>query len=137
MLSEKDLIGVWRLVVHFYLNDDGSTDEGPLGNRADGLLIYHEDGYMAASMMRTEPVTTEDGSPLETYLGSSDEYLGYSGRWHLRDGVVVHEVVIASHPRVVNTEQLREAQLDDDGCLTLRRHLGGSHQSIVMDWRRA
>jgi hypothetical protein len=135
MLLERDLVGVWRLVAHFYLEEDGSTGEGPLGDHADGLLIYHDDGYMAASMMRTEPLTSEDGSPPATYLGSSDRYLGYSGRWHLRDGLVVHEVAIGSHPRVVNTEQIREVRLTG-GRLTLRRRLDGPHRYVVMDWQR-
>lgn len=130
MLAEKDLVGVWRLVAHFYLEDDGSTSEGPLGDQAEGLLIYHGDGYVAASLMRTGPSTGAD------YLGSSDDYLGYSGRWHVRDDTVVHEVVIASHPRVVNTEQVREARLAEDGLRLLRR-LGGPHDRVVMDWRRA
>ncbi len=36
------------------LENDGSVSEGPLGDKAAGLLIYHEDGYMAASLLRTE-----------------------------------------------------------------------------------
>jgi len=132
MLSERDLVGAWRLVAHFYVEDDGSTSEGPLGDKADGLLIYHADGYMAASMMRTEAPAGEPS----TYLGSAEDYLGYSGRWQLRDDVVVHQVAIGSHPRVVNTEQIREVQLHD-GCLSLRRRLGGPHEYVVMDWRRA
>jgi len=136
MLSEKDLVGVWRLVAHFYLDDDGSTSEGPMGDQADGLLIYHEDGYMAASLMRTEPLTSENGSPPPTYLGSTDNYLGYSGRWYLRGDTVIHEVFIGSHPRVVNTEQVRQVKLDDSGLRLLRR-LDGPHDHVVMDWRRA
>lgn len=135
MLSEKDLIGVWRLVSHFYLEDDGSASEGPLGNEADGLLIYHADGYMAASLMRNEPLAGIDGVPPATYLGSADDYLGYSGRWRLRGNAVVHHVVIGSHRRVVNTEQVREALLHD-GVLRLQRRLGGPHAYVVMDWRR-
>jgi Lipocalin-like domain len=136
MLAEKDLVGVWRLVAHFYLEDDGSTSEGPMGDRADGLLIYHEDGYMAASLMRTEPLTGENRSAAATYLGSTDDYLGYSGRWYVRDDTVVHEVVIGSHPRVVNTEQVREVSCAEGGLRLLRR-LGGPHDYVVMDWRRA
>lgn len=136
MLSEKDLVGAWRLVAHFYLENDGSTCEGPMGDQADGLLIYHEDGYMAASLMRTEPPASENGSPPATYLGSADDYLGYSGRWHLRDDTVVHEVVIGSRSRVVNTEQVREVTLGGRDLRLLRR-LGGPHDSVVMDWRRA
>ncbi|MEV4517944.1 lipocalin-like domain-containing protein [Dactylosporangium sp. NPDC049525] len=132
MLSEKDLVGVWRLVAHRYLEDDGSASEGPMGEHADGLLIYHEDGYMAASLMRTGPGT----APPQTYLGSADDYLGYSGRWRVHGETVVHEVLIGSHPRVVNTEQVREATVDGGGLRLLRR-LGGPHDAVVMDWRRA
>lgn len=135
MLSEKDLAGSWRLVSHFYLEDDGSTSEGPLGEQAAGLLIYHGDGYMAASLMRTEQPGGQDGAPSEAYLGSTDDYLGYSGRWHLRDDVVVHKITIGSHRRVVNTEQIREVLMRDD-ILRLRRRLGSPHAYVVMDWQR-
>jgi hypothetical protein len=130
MLADTDLIGAWRLVAHYYLDDDATVAEGPMGAKADGILIYHADGYMAASLMRTEPAA--DGA---TYLGSADDYLGYSGRWRLRDGEVVHDVVIGSHARVVNTEQIREVTLAD-GLLSLRRRLGGPHDWVVMDWQR-
>jgi hypothetical protein len=136
MLSEKDLIGVWRLVDHFYLEDEGTTSEGPLGAEAAGLLIYHADGYMAASMMRTAPPADAAGAPAATYLGSADDYLGYAGRWHLHHDAVVHEVAIGSHQRVVNTRQVRDVQRRGDG-LRLQRRLGGPHQYVVMDWRRA
>jgi hypothetical protein len=136
MLSEKDLVGVWRLVDHFYLENDGSMSAGPLGSRADGLLIYHEDGYMTAAMMRTESLSGDNDSPPPAYLGSSDNYLGYAGRWQLRGDTVIHEVSIGSHQRVVNTRQIREVQLHE-GRLRLQRRLGGPHQYVVMDWRRA
>lgn len=136
MLSEKDLIGVWRLAEHSYLEEDGSAIEGPLGNQADGLLIYHEDGYVSASMMRTQPLTGEGGSAPPAYLGSSDDYLGYAGRWHLQGDTVIHEVEIGSHQRVVNTRQIREVSMYD-GRLRLQRRLGGPHQYVVMDWQRA
>ncbi|MEU7616417.1 lipocalin-like domain-containing protein [Micromonospora rifamycinica] len=136
MLAEEDLTGTWRLVAHYYLEHDGAVSEGPLGDHADGLLIYHEDGYMAASLMRTAPPAGGDGSPPAAYLGSVDDYLGYSGRWRLRGNTVMHYVIIGSQPRVVGTEQVREVTLDD-GVLRLTRHLGGPHDFVVMDWRRA
>jgi len=133
MLSEKDLIGTWRLVSHHYLRGDGSVSEGPMGASADGLLIYQADGYMAASVMRTGE---SDEAPA-TYLGSADDYLGYSGRWWVRgeDGVVVHDVVIGSHPRVVRTKQEREVHVTDFG-VSLRRPMEGEFRYVVMDWRR-
>ncbi len=48
----------------------------------------------------------------------------------------MHDVVIGSHARVVNTEQVREVTLDE-GRLSLRRRLGGPHEYVVMDWQRA
>ncbi|QMU67362.1 lipocalin-like domain-containing protein [Streptacidiphilus sp. P02-A3a] len=135
MLSEKDLVGVWRLVSHFYVDSDGSTSEGPLGDKADGLLIYHRNGYMTASMMRTVPLTTEDCAAPQTYLGSADDFLGYAGRWRLAHNVVVHQVSIGSHARVVNTRQFRHAEMIQD-TLRLRRRLGGPHALVVMDWQR-
>ncbi|MFC0540692.1 lipocalin-like domain-containing protein [Kutzneria chonburiensis] len=131
MLSEKDLVGAWRLRAHYYLEDDGAVAEGPMGEKAAGILIYHECGYMAASLMRTEPAT--DGA---TFLGSAADYLGYSGRWRLRGDEVVHDVSIGSQSRVVNTEQVREITLAD-GVLSLRRRLDGPHDWVVMDWLRA
>lgn len=135
MLSEKDLIGAWRLENHYYLDRDGSVSEGPLGADAEGLLIYQEGGHMTASMMRTR-FPDGDGTPPPSYLGSSDNYLGYAGRWSVDGGLVWHEVLVGSHPRVVNTRQVREIRLTERG-LSLRRRLDGPHQYIVMDWRRA
>ncbi|WP_033213222.1 lipocalin-like domain-containing protein [Kitasatospora phosalacinea] len=131
MASEQDLVGAWRLIAHYYLEEDGSTSEGPLGDAAAGLLIYHQDGYMAASLMRTRPA-----AGAETYLGSADDFLSYSGRWQVRGDTVVHQVSIGSHARVVGTEQVREVVLRD-GELRLQRSLGGPHAHVVMDWRRA
>jgi hypothetical protein len=131
MLSEKDLVGAWRLKAHYYLEDDGTIAEGPMGEQAAGILIYHEHGYMAASLMRTEPAT--DGA---TFLGAAADYLGYSGRWRLRGDEVVHDVSIGSQSRVVNTEQVREVALAD-GVLSLRRRLDAQHHWVVMDWLRA
>ena len=134
MLSEKDLIGVWRLTAHYYLHEDGSISEGPLGKGADGVLIYDATGWMGVGMMRTESVTaTADagtGPPLSFYLG-------YTGRWRVSGDEVVHEVTVGSHPRVADTDQVREARLHDGGLSLRRPVLPGSTRYIVMDWCRA
>lgn len=136
MVTEDDLVGTWRLVACFYVDEDGSASEGPMGDRADGLLIYHGDGHMAASLMRQEPLSRNDGADVPTYLGTADDYLGYTGRWYVRDDTVVHEVVIGSPRRVVDTEQARRVEMTGGG-LRLSRNLDGPHACVVMDWRRA
>ncbi|MEV6118491.1 lipocalin-like domain-containing protein [Streptomyces sp. NPDC052109] len=128
-ISGESLVGSWRLVAHFYLAEDGSTRPGPCGEHAEGLLIYDGRGYMSAALMRT-------GRPAADGSGTRAGYMGYSGRWRVAGDRVVHEVLVSSHPRVVNTEQVREARLEN-GRLTLRERLGGAPRSLVLQWRRA
>jgi Lipocalin-like domain len=128
-MSAESLVGAWCLVSHFYLAEDGSTRVGPCGDKAEGLLIYERHGYMSAALMRTDyPVTDGSGTPVG--------YMGYSGRWRMESDGVVHEVLVSSHPRIVNTEKVKEARLNRDR-LTVRERLGGSPRYIVMEWRRA
>lgn len=127
MLAEGDLVGVWRLDSHHYLNGDGSTDEGPLGERPDGMLIYEARGYVSVAMMRTEDGPRTDGPVVR--------YMGYSGCWRVSDDLVIHEVAVSSDPRIVNTAQIREALLDHDG-LTLRRRIDETPRYIVLRWQR-
>nr|WKU62170.1 Aln5 alnumycin cyclase [uncultured bacterium] len=131
MLSEKDLIGAWRLVSLYYRDEDGSTGEGPLGPAVDGLLIYGEHGYMGVGMMRVGDRPGADHRPGYP----EDCYLGYSGRWRSEGDVVVHDVAIGSHPRVVGTEQVRDVRLDGDR-LVLSRPVAGASRRIVMEWLR-
>lgn len=134
MLSEADIIGVWRLISNLDVDEDGATSEGPLGPHPKGLLIYSGHGYMSVSMMRTgrlSGASSGPGKPPTTYMG-------YSGTWRLIDGVVVHEVEVSSHPRMVNTTQIREAVLAD-ARLTLYATalIDGRAQRRVLSWQRA
>lgn len=134
MLSEADFIGVWRLISNLDVDEDGTTSEGPLGPHPKGLLIYGGHGYMSVSMMRTgrlSGASSGPGRPPTTYMG-------YSGTWRLVAGVVVHEVQVSSHPRMVDTKQIREAVLDDD-LLTLYATtlIDGRTQRRVLSWQRA
>lgn len=128
MLSEEDLVGVWRLTSHYYLNGDGSTDEGPLGAQANGLLIYDASGYISVSLMRADGSSGPDEPAVA--------YMGYSGRWQLATGVVVHEVEVSSHPRIVNTAQIREVRVDHNG-LTLRERIDETPRYFVLHWSPA
>lgn len=129
MTTEQELIGVWELVDQTYLGADGATREGPLGPRAEGLLIYGEHGYMSVGLMRAA------GAPTGGPGGVPVTFMGYSGRWWLADEAMVHEVVVASHARIVDTRQVRELRLEGDR-LTLRERLDESPRYLVLNWRR-
>lgn len=157
MLSERDLIGVWRLISNLDIDEAGNTSEGPLGPTPKGLLIYERDGYLSVSMMRNSSAPRcddsldEDDSPGENDSPGEDagvgpqkpqtprtDYMGYSGKWRLVDGKAVHEVEVSSHRHMVDTEQIREIVLNGDR-LTLygTAIVGGRHQRRVLHWQRA
>ena len=127
MPSEEDLVGVWSLTSHYYLNEDGSTDEGPLGAHAVGLLIYEAHGYISVGLMRVGGGRSDSNGP--------HAYMGYSGRWRIADGVVIHDVRLSSHPHVIGTAQVREARVDR-GLLTLRERIDETPCYFVLCWHR-
>jgi hypothetical protein len=128
--APEDLVGVWRLVSHTYLDADRGSSPGPLGDDATGLLIYAPDGHMSVALMRRP---TGSGPVPD---GRVTDYLGYAGQWHLESGTVVHQVEVGSHRRVVGTRQIRQIGLSQ-GTLTLRERLDESPRHLVLRWRRA
>ena len=134
MLSEADLIGVWKLISNLGLDEGGIVSEGPLGPHPKGLLIYDGRGYMSVSMMRTGRLNDAGSGPVQP----STFYMGYSGTWRLVNDVIVHEVEVSSHPHMVNTKQIREAVLGDDRLtLYATALIGGRLARRVLSWRRA
>lgn len=132
-MSDEELVGAWRVVSHCFLDEQGATSDGPCGPHAAGLLIYDVHGFVSAALMRTEPADEDATGPGG---GPPATYMGYSGRWQVKGDVVVHEVVVSSHSRIVNTEQVRDFRVDGDR-LTLRERLGDSSRFLVLEWQRA
>jgi hypothetical protein len=132
-MSADDLIGVWRLVEYFELDDTGATSEGPLGPDPQGLLMYGRDGHVAVSMMRT-PHGPGPGWP--DVPDGQETFMGYAGRWRLEgDGKVVHQVQVSAHPRQVGTEQVRDVVLDGDHLTLYGTRLTGDGRRMLR-WRR-
>src|SRR4029077_12305621 len=48
----EQLIGAWRLVSYVETPVDGSPKRFPLGEDAEGIIMYTPDGYMSAQLMR-------------------------------------------------------------------------------------
>jgi len=114
------LIGVWRLVTVEDHQADG-TILHPYGERALGYLIYHPEGYMAASVMASErPRLEKQVRPWEL---TPDEAAGvlqtmgsmYSGVWELRDeSTVIHHVHAALIPNMIGQDEVRPFELKGD-----------------------
>lgn len=123
-MRADDLIGVWRLVSFEELDDTGTTSRGPLGADPRGRLIYTRDGHVSVNMMRgTDP------GPVP--------YMGYAGTWRLDGSQIVHRIEVTPRPDWVDTEQTREATLQDDHLtLHARTRIGGTEHRRVLVWRR-
>jgi hypothetical protein len=130
--SADDLVGVWRLVAYFELDDAGVTSEGPLGPAPEGLLMYGADGHVAVSMMRTP---CGPGPAWPDVPDGQETFMGYAGRWRLAGDQVVHQVQVSAHPRQVNTEQVRDVVLDGDDLTLYGTRLTGDGRRMLR-WRR-
>jgi hypothetical protein len=129
MTTRADLVGTWRLVSYHDVGARGERAEGPLGPAPAGVLIYHPQGGVSVSMMRT-PETGTSGA-------EGEQFMGYAGEWHLDGDSVVHRVVVSSHDRMVGTEQVREISWQH-GDLVLRGSavIDGVPKHRELTWRR-
>ncbi|MEV6771799.1 lipocalin-like domain-containing protein [Nocardia sp. NPDC051030] len=119
---DHDLVGVWQLVEFGAAADNGRGIDGPLGPDPSGFLIYTPDGHVTVSMMRTRP-------------GPGPSYMGYAGRWDVRDGRLTHHIVVASRADWVGTAQERHARLDGDELHVSAEPPGRGSERAVR-WRR-
>ncbi len=131
------LIGTWRLERWEIVYDDGRPPECPLGEDAEGLLIYTADGFVSASLARARRAPfdeSDDGAKARAFEG----YFGYCGRYAVRDGAVIHRIAIAPNPALAGVETLRHVSIDGDR-LTLSGpdFAAASPRSHRIVWRRA
>ena len=83
----EQLIGAWRLVSYIESPVDGSPKRFPMGEKAQGIIMYTPDGYMSAQLMTPgrRNFASGDwfkGTPEETAEEASG-YIAYSGPFHV------------------------------------------------------
>jgi Lipocalin-like domain len=105
-----DVVGTWRLVAWRRIVDD-QTVTYPLGEDADGVLIYTPDGGMAVvltaakrpEMPRDDPLGGDVDKRAEAY----STCLAYIGTYELRGEEVVHRIDVSLYPAWSGDEQVR------------------------------
>jgi Lipocalin-like domain len=116
----EDLIGAWKLVTVEDRQADG-TVLYPYGQQALGHLIYHPNGYMAATVMASNrPPLPTRGRPFE--LSAQDARMvlqtmgsAYSGTWELQDdSTMIHHVQAALVPNMIGQDEVRPFELKDN-----------------------
>ncbi len=117
VITESDLHGAWTLVRWEIDYGGRRPNTFPFGNDATGLIVYSPDGWMSATMSCRQRTAFSAGSArqasAETKASVVEEYLSYGGRWRIEGAVVVHDVVLAVNPSLLQTRQIRTATLVD------------------------
>lgn len=124
-MRREDIVGAWQLEEFRLVDAEGKVTK-PWGPGSVGLLMYTEDGYMAAS------IRSEDAA-------RGVHFMGYSGPYEVGAERVEHKVRVSSDPNLIGTTQVRGARLQG-GKLILssgRSLYGGPGTSAELVWRRA
>jgi hypothetical protein len=142
-VSVDPLVGTWRLRSWISIDADGTVSH-PMGDDAEGLLVYTVEGAMITTIgsrgrprLATDDVTS--GSADER-LAAAGSFIAYSGRYD-RDGTdVIHHVEMSLFPNWVGGLQVRHVTLSDDGeTLTLSSEpllVNGRLASQRLTWHR-
>jgi Lipocalin-like domain len=137
-----DLLGTWLLVDWRIAYPDGRITQ-PFGERPRGCIIFTDDGWMSASLMRAER-SRFDSVDMRQISSSAracafDEYLSYAGRWRAEGQRLFIEVVVALNPLLLGTTQertaaVRGAELVLDAMERIQP--SGSLRQLTIRWRR-
>jgi hypothetical protein len=140
----RGLLGAWSLVSYVQLPVGGGDDRYPLGEDAEGILMYTPDGFMSAQLMRRGRPELSSGD----WFDATDEearaeasgYIAYSGPFHVdADGTLTHTMTVSLHPNWIGQTQPRIADLHGD---TLRLSTASPIRSqgvevhSYLTWRR-
>lgn len=132
MTNPSDLVGTWHLHRWSALKS-GEQDGYPKGADAQGQIIYAEDGYMTAFLMRAD--FADQNAP-----ATVDTCLSYGGSWSIKDGSVSHQVAFSSLAHWIGRPLVRAISRDgDDMILRTAPELSksGNRYEHELVWRRA
>jgi len=112
----KEFIGVWKLTSWESRNDDKVTYRW--GKDVMGYLIYHEDGHMAVSIMKSGRTPFDAKSPLDASdvekQSIADTFIAYSGTFSVKENQVFHHVLTSSFPNWIGSDQKRWFEFKDN-----------------------
>jgi Lipocalin-like domain len=140
--ARNALVGTWRLIRWENRSIDGQTTY-PLGEDAQGLIMYGDDGYMSVALMRARRETFGAGDLLggtaEEKAKAAEEYVSYCGRYEFEGETVIHHVELSLFPNWVGADQERLVEIDGDRLTLSTRPLllDGIEQTAYLVWKRA
>lgn len=143
-VRRASILGAWDLRSYVVVDDGGATIARPLGDDAVGHLLYTEDGYVSAQLMRRgrEPfdVASTSGGSVEQTVAAAQGYLAYTGPFELDEatGTLYHHVEVSLLPNWLGGKQVRRGTLHD-GLLVLSGDVSDEFATpaqAVLTWHR-
>lgn len=141
-MSERSLIGTWRLVSYQTRDDDGNISY-PFGHDPAGFITYTPDGYVVAQLGKADRSGLIDGrwadASAEEIAAAARDYYAYCGTYEFRDGAAIHQVALSLNPAWIGSEQVRMFTFDGDRMTlsTPPLPIGGRPQVATLVWQRA
>jgi Lipocalin-like domain len=144
MITRQEILGAWALVSYELRAIDGTLIEYPFGDDAQGFLIYTDDGYMSAQLMRRDRPPYDHpssaGGTIEQSAAAARGYLAYSGPFDVDEdnGTVRHHASISLYPNWAGGDQVRHADLRDGRLVLVADIVGasGSRARATLTWGR-
>lgn len=106
MTTPSPFAGTWHMQSWTSLKN-GEPAGYPMGEDAQGQIVYADDGYMCAFLMRADFPKGKEGP-------TGDTCLSYGGSWHFEDGKINHHVAFASLPHWIGRQLVRRVSRDGD-----------------------
>jgi hypothetical protein len=142
MSDARSLIGVWRLRRYRTQYDDEPVLY-PLGEDAQGYIMYTPDGYMSGTMQRARvvPFRSADrlGASTEEKARAFESYVTYCGRYRVEGDAAYHRIELSLLPNWIGEEQVRRIDWQDDDRVRLvgEWRFDGRRRVAVVEWERA
>ncbi|TNE35938.1 MAG: hypothetical protein EP348_08000 [Alphaproteobacteria bacterium] len=133
MFSEKDLIGSWTLL-SWQGFKNGTPAGFPMGEDAQGQIIYSAEGRMSGFLMRADFARATRGTPAQ-YNTS----LAYGGTFRVEGDEVIHDVIYATIPHWIGTPLVRKIERKGKNILLKTApetsNSGAVHEHLLL-WQR-
>ncbi|MCR9212208.1 MAG: lipocalin-like domain-containing protein [Proteobacteria bacterium] len=132
-MTPQDLIGSWWLVKWQSLKNS-QPDGYPMGEDAQGQIIYSADGRMSGFLMRND----FGDQPRDT-AASPDICLAYGGTYRIEGDQVIHDVMVSTVPYWINGPLIRTIVPEGDDILLKTKpettSSGNTYEHHLL-WRR-
>lgn len=115
---QRQLIGAWRLRSYIEVPVDGSEPSHPMGEDAQGIIMYTPDGYMSAQLMAAGRPAFVSGDRFEgsdeEYRAEARGYIAYSGPYKIneQEKSLTHTMEVSLFPNWLHQTQPRVITLE-------------------------